>query len=427
MDKKSLLMVAYFFPPMGGAGSLRPLKLAKYLPDCGWDPVVLTVKNPDWYYAYDPDLLNELPDKTSIYRSRMIRSAWLYRMLNPLRVRKLDTWIRKWLLHPDAQIGWIPSAYSAGLRIIRKQRIKAIYSTSAPLSCHLIAYLIKKKTGLPWIADFRDEWYENPDFDFPTTFHRRMHFKLEKMIVDAADQVIAAAPGFCRLLAKHRGCADKCSAIYMGYDPEDFSSSVQGSSTPSMAGKPFTIAFSGLFYAAFRPSGILAAISSLIDEGRIPANNIRLLFVGANSPDETGFYDKHDICRFTGFVPHRQTVSHVMASDALLLLLSRERGDYVVPSKTFEYISSGKPVFAAVPEDGNVASIIKKTGTGIVVDFDNIPGTVNALFLLYQDWVEKRMRFSRNESAIAAFDIKRQTGRFAELMDMIAYKSELVR
>ncbi|NOY68274.1 MAG: glycosyltransferase family 4 protein [Deltaproteobacteria bacterium] len=422
-----ILMTAYFFPPMGGAGSLRPLKLAKYLPDCGWDPVVLTVKNPDWYYAKDPDLLKELPADVLVCRTRMIRSAWIYRLLNPSRAQKADKWIRRFLLHPDEQVGWILSAYAAALRIVRKRRVKAIYSSSAPMSCHLIAYLIKKKTGLPWIADFRDEWYENPDFDFPTIFHRRMHFKLEKMIVDSADQVITAAPGFCRLLAKHPGCAGKCGTIYMGYDPEDFPSSVRESSPSSGEGKPFTIAFSGLFYAAFRPAGILAAVSSLIDEGRIPAQNIRLLFVGANSPDETGFADRHNICRFTGFVPHRRAVSHLMASDALLLLLSRERGDYVVPSKTFEYIASGRPILAAVPAGSEVASIVRKAGTGLVVDFEDADGLRDGILELYDRWLAGTDVPAPAPGCLSFFNQKEQTRLFAEILNNITAGRETSR
>jgi len=413
-----LLMIAYFFPPLGGAGSLRPLKLAKYLPHFRWDPVVLTVKNPDWYYAKDPGLLAELPKSVLVHRTRMIKSAWVYRMLNPIRSPGVDRWIRRYLLHPDEQVGWFPTAYAAGLRLVRRHGIKAIYSSSAPMSCHLIAYLIKKKTGLPWIADFRDEWYENPDFDFPTEFHRRMHFAIEKRVVDSADHVITASPGFCRLLAKHKGCAEKCTTIYMGYDPEDFSSIRRESALPAES-KVFTIAFSGLFYAAFRPAGILAAISALIDEGKIPAGNIRLLFVGANSPDETGFYDKHGICRFTGFVPHRKALAHVMASDALLLLLSRERGDYVVPSKTFEYIASGKPILAAIPAQGEAALILRHAGACLVIDFNDSAGLMDGVLYLYERWCSGKPWPGRDKKTLFFFNQKEQVRRFSEILNNI--------
>ena len=145
MSNRKVLMIAYFFPPIGGSGALRPLKLAKYLPESGWAPVVLSVRNPDWYYAVDADLLDELPAAVKCHYSHMLRSAWIYYLLNPFRLRFPDKLIRRYLFHPDEQIGWIPFAYSAAVRIIRDNDICALYSTSSPLSSHLIAYLVHKR------------------------------------------------------------------------------------------------------------------------------------------------------------------------------------------------------------------------------------------------------------------------------------------
>lgn len=415
-SKQHILMIAYFFPPIGGSGALRPMKLAKYLPEFGWLPVILSAKNPDWYYATDPDLLAELPDSVKIYRSAMIRSAWVYRIINPFRIKKMDKWIKQWLLHPDPQIGWLPSAVSYGIRLVKKYKIKAIYSTSAPLTSHLIAYLIKKKTGLPWVADFRDEWFENPDINYPTNFHRRVHFKLEKMIVNSADRVITAAPGFCRLLSKHSGCEKKCSTIFMGFDPAEFKKPVINEQSHK-ENQTFSIAFSGLFYASFRPARVVSAIQSLIDSGKIQKERIRLLFVGANTPEDIGSLDRYGICHFTGFISHKAALAHIKKSDALLLLLSRERGEFVIPSKTFEYIATGKPILGVVPEKSDVASIISRTQTGIVIDFNDEAGMKAAVYRLYNAWAKKRILFTPDQREIMAYSQKRQTGRFVELLD----------
>jgi len=416
--KQHILMIAYFFPPIGGSGALRPMKLAKYLPESGWLPVILSAKNPDWYYATDPALLTELPDSVKIYRSRMIRSAWIYRAFNPFRIKKIDKWIKQWLLHPDPQIGWLPSAVSYGLSLIKRYNIKAIYSTSAPLSSHLIAHLIKKKTGLPWVADFRDEWLENPDINFPTRFHRRIHFKLEKMIVNSADRVITAAPGFCRLLSKHTGCEKKCSTIFMGFDPAEFEKP-EVNEQSKKENQVFTIAFSGLFYASFRPVRFISAIESLIDSGKIQKGKIRLLFVGANTPDDMGAIDRYGICRFTSFISHKSALARIQKNDALLLLLSRERGEFVVPSKTFEYIASGKPILGVVPEKSDVASIISRTQTGIVIDFDDEAGMKAAVYRLYNAWAKQRILFTPDQSEIMAYSQVRQTGRLAMILDSL--------
>ena len=413
---KKMLMVAYFFPPLGGAGSLRPLKLAKYLPENGWDPVVLTVRNPDWYYAKDTDLLRELPPRATVYRSKMLRSAWIFRLLNPLRTPGLDQWLSHFLLLPDQQSGWILPAYRAGLEILQKVPVKAIYSTSAPMSCHVIAYWLKKKTGLPWIADFRDEWFENPDFHYPTAFHRRAQFQIEKRMVQFADRIVTAAPGFCRMLAKHPGCGQKCSTIFMGFDPKDLGSrakSFRSANNPRI----FTIVFSGLFYSSFRPALVVSAVNNLIDKGVAAKDTIRLLFVGANRPAEIGAKDPYGICRFTGFVSHKKAMRHVLDGDALLLLLSRERGDYVVPSKTFEYIASGKPLIAAVPEKSTVASIVKETGTGTIVDFYDPDGIQKAIGELYERWRGKDVRFEPDAGKIAQYSLPHQTRKFVAVVE----------
>lgn len=412
-------MIAYFFPPLGGSGSLRPLKLAKYLPENGWNPVVLTVSNPDWYYATDPALLHELPAEVVVHRTRMIRSAWIYRILNPLRISKLDQWIRRLIVHPDSQIGWIPFAFAAGLRLTRKYSIDAIYSTSAPISCHLIASLIKRKTGLPWIADFRDEWYENPDLCFPTSWHRKMHFNIEKAIVRHADHIVAAAPGFCELLKKHQAVPQKFSVLTMGFDPEDFNSDEKNKRLWSDKDK-FTITFSGLFYRSFRPTRFLNAVSSLIDENQIPQDKIKVVFAGANSSFETGFRDVHRICAFPGFVSHRRSIQMLKDADVLLLLLSRERGGLVIPSKTFEYIASGRPILALAPPDGEAASIIRKTRTGRVVDFDDIEGIKSAVMQMYQDWDHQRRALTPDHRQIEQFNQKHLSGQFADILNQMS-------
>jgi glycosyltransferase involved in cell wall biosynthesis len=417
MQKKNeVLIIAYFFPPIGGSGALRPFKLAKYLSDFGWNPVILTVRNPDWYYARDADLLEELPPQIRIIRTFMIRSAWLYRLLNPFRSRKIDKTLSRFIIQPDDQIGWIPFGYFKGLDFIRRNCIKAIYSTSSPLSCHIIAYLIHKKTGLPWIADFRDEWYENPDFDFPKIFYRRFHYNLEKKIVKAASKVIAPAPEFCRLLAKHCDDSSKFVTVSMGFDPEDFSGHAISKSNKE---EKFILVFSGLFYSSFRPSKLLKALDELINEGKISPDRIKVRFVGANTPGEADFKDEYGICEFTGFVSHKNAIRHVLGADALLLLLSEDRGKNVVPSKTFEYMASGKPILAVVPKEGEIARIIQKTETGLVVDFKDTEGIKRAYLKLYQQWEDKKLHKKANKEELSKYNQKFLTKRFARLLDEI--------
>jgi glycosyltransferase involved in cell wall biosynthesis len=416
MSQKKLLMIAYHFPPIGGAGALRPLKTAKYLPAQGWDPVVLTVENPDWYYARDDRLLKEIQSTTRIVRTFMLRSAWLYRILNPLRIRKVDILLRRYLVHPDDQIGWFPFAVHAATRLMQQENFDAVYSTSAPLTAHLIAWRICQKFGIPWIADFRDEWFENPDLPLPTAFHRRLHYRLEGSIVKTAQQVVAAAPVFCRYLAKHCPDDPKFETITMGFDPDDYNAL---SSPYSKRNDLFILSFSGLFYGSFRPDNLLKAVHTLIDAGQVERQKICLRFIGANGPHDLREPDKYGICEFTGFLPHDQALHLAGQADALLLLLSRKRGRDVIPSKTFEYMALKKPVLALVPADGDVAGIVRETGIGVVADFDNIRDIASAFLHIYQQWMSRALSISSDASKIEAYSYENLTRRFASLLDRI--------
>ena len=418
MGRKKVLMIAYHFPPIGGAGALRPLKTAKYLPLYGWDPIVLTVKNPDWYYGQDDHLLKDMPPTAMIVRTFMLRSAWFYRILNPFRVRKLDLLIRRYLVHPDDQIGWFPFAVRTAASLIKNNRIDAVFSTSGPLTDHLIAYYICKRFGIPWMADFRDEWFENPDLHLPTVLHRRLHYRLEGVIVKTANQVISAAPAFGRFLAKHCPDEPKFETITMGFDPDDYR---DVGVAPNRRNEKFTITFSGLFYGSFRPDHLLKAVNSLIDEGQIQRRTVCLRFIGANSPHDLREPDKYEVCEFKGFLPHEQALHLAGQSDALLLLLSRERGKDVIPSKTFEYMALKKPVLALVPSDGDAAGIIRKVGIGVVADFENVSEIRQAYLHMYQKWMNGSLSIAPNLDTIEPYNYINLTCRFASLLDAMVH------
>lgn len=417
---KNILVIAYYFAPLAGAGALRPLKLCKYLPSSGWIPTIVTVKNPDWHYAVDYQLLNEIPPQAKIFRTRMLRSAWLYRTLNPFRVRRWDLFLNHYLIHPDDQIGWLPLALQKGIRLVKQGRFDAIYSTSGPLTAHLIAYWIKKRVGIPWVADFRDEWFENPDLPLPTNLHRRLHYRLEGSIVQTATRIITAAPIFSRLLLKHLQDESKVETITMGFDPADYP---EADAAARQTNNKFVVTFSGLFYGSFRPDRLLRVVNNLIEQGQIQRESVCLRFIGANTLEDLREPDRYGICEFTGFLSHEQALRLTGQSEVLLLLLSRERGKDVIPSKTFEYMALRKPVLALVPDDGEVAKIIRETGIGWVADFDNFHEIEHAFLQAYRQWANGSWSIRPSIDEIEKYSYPKLTARFASLLDQIAKPS----
>ncbi len=413
---KKIIVIAYYFAPLAGAGALRPLKLCKYLPAYGWSPYVLTVKNPDWHYAGDDQLLKEIPPRAKIFRTWMLRSVWLYRILNPLRMRRWDSFLKRYVIHPEDQIGWLPLAVLKAITLAKQDHIDAVFSTSGPLTSHLIAYVLFKRFGIPWIADFRDEWFENPDLPLPTPLHRHLHYNLEARIVRTASMVITAAPVFSHFLSKHCPRDPKFETITMGFDPDDYNYADSSYYRPN---DKFTVTFSGLFYGSFRPDHLLRVVNILIEQERIQRDTVCLRFIGANSPRDLREPDPHGICEFTGFLPHKQALKLARQSDALLLLLSRERGKDVIPSKTFEYMALKKPVLAVVPDDGEVAKIVRETGIGLVADFDDVHQIEQAFCQMYQQWATGSLSIHPSAEAIKQYSYVNLTERIALLLDRI--------
>ncbi|MEW6077777.1 MAG: glycosyltransferase [Thermodesulfobacteriota bacterium] len=413
-----ILMIAYLFPPLGGSGAIRPLKLAKYLPDYGWIPVVHTVKNPDWYYARDPDLIRELPEDVVITRSHMFKSSWIYSALNPLRSRVMDRFIRRFLLHPDSQVGWLPLACLTALKLVKRYPIKAIYSTSGPLTNHLIAQFVKSRTGLPWVAEFRDEWLEDPALNLPTRHHYRMHYHLEQGIVRKADRVVVMAPAFGDFLAKHVTDTEKFLWLPAGYDAAEFVMP-----QPSKQSTVFRLVFTGLFYNSFRPNSLLAAVNRLISQGDIPREKIRICFVGANTIADLDVPDDYRVCEFTGFLSRVKALEQLARADMALLLLSRERGSGVIPSKLFDYLAAGRPILALVPPEGAAAGLIRDTRAGEVVDFNDQAGIQSAVSRYFHQWLKDgRVLTETDPEVVQQYTLKSLVKTLADHLDQLARK-----
>lgn len=205
----------------------------------------------------------------------------------------------------------------------------------------------------------------------------------------------------------------------MGFDPDDYGGIYN---EPHQRNEKFTLTFSGLFYGSFRPDPLLKAVNNLIAEGKMQSQTVCFRFVGANTPQDLREPDRYGICEFTGFVPHERALRLAGQSDVLLLLLSRERGKDVIPSKTFEYMALKKPVLAIVPSDGDAAKIIRETGIGLVADFENMSDIADAFFQMYQQWANGSLTRSPNAGKIEKYSYINLTGHFASILDQIVKK-----
>jgi glycosyltransferase involved in cell wall biosynthesis len=407
----TVLMIAYYFPPMGGAGVQRTQKFVKYLPEYGWRTHVLTVRASD--SVTDASLVEELPSASTTTR---VAYLGLPTRL-PWRVRNFIT---RWFLFLDEQIGWLQPAINAGKKIIGQDpAIKVIYSTSAPYTAHLVARQLHRQLNMPWVADFRDPWVENPFIKFPTIVHRQINEHLEKSIFFEADRVILNTE-LCRERYIHKYPSQQTRKMIVlpnGYDQADL---------PSLSYSPqvdtfFNVVHIGSLYQKTRSSEyFLKALSKAIQEGRIPSEKIQVRFIGIVDKETKGLIDKYGVRRnitLLGYIPHQKTIDELYRSGLLLLIPSYGKGaELFIPAKTYEYLACKKPILC-LADPGGCADLVLKARAGSVVPPTDIDKITDQLVEMYHLWERGELLVQPDMDFISSFECRKLTGRLAGLLN----------
>ena len=330
---KNVLIITYYWPPAGGPGVQRVLKFAKLLPKFGWRPFILTVEDGD-YPARDESLIAKIPDNCPVYSSSILEPYSLYRrltgkkkdeklptfVLNENRSagfkNKLATWVRANVFIPDARVGWIPSGVKAGKRAIAKEKIDLIFASSPPHTVQLIAKRLARKTGIPWVADFRDPWTEafwsanlkkNPLSD-------KLDKRLERGVLSAADAVITVSDGVKEMLA---GKAENLyKVIQNGFEPIELSKDKL---------KDFRILFIGSLSNYQNPESLFKAVETLPEniQKKIAIQFVGRVFSGIDPLFEQ--YNHLNIERLP-YMPHRELMQ--FAQQAALLFRPVAQSSY---------------------------------------------------------------------------------------------------
>jgi len=285
---KKCLMIAYFFPPLSGIGSLRTIKFAKYLPRYGWLPYILTTQR-GIRYPQDPALLEQIPPEVRVFRAPCLDPANIeallllqWKFLWKARLRRLATVmepykVMRWLAFPDPMFTWLGPAFVKGLYVVAKYQVPVLYTTAPPFTSHLVGYLLKAATGALWVADFRDPWSRNPFTVYPIGALRTLNAYLERKTIQRADAVVTVHEQCLQRLnydmTSHR--RGKFSIISNGYDPEDFQE------FPNVPQKGrFVLAHVGSLYGLLTARYLLTAVAMLVRRGQIPENKVQVVLHG---------------------------------------------------------------------------------------------------------------------------------------------------
>jgi glycosyltransferase involved in cell wall biosynthesis len=279
-------------------------------------------------------------------------------------------------LWPDNGLGWAPFAFVAALRAARRERPDAIFSTSAPYGSHLIALLVSRLTGIPWVADFRDEWAANPHLADQPRVLAALAERAERKITARAKRVVVVADYF-RLAGLPAGDPRRIE-IVNGIDGSDLPSDSSG----PPAGR-FVLSFVGSLYDSRDPRPVLRLLADLAERSAIDPEQLEVRIVG--SIWIPAFAAPAGIrVESTGYVPHAQAVAEMCAATALLFYVPP--GSLAPSGKLFEYLGSGRPLLCLAHPDNLASRLVREWNAGVVADPDDESAIEQAILTLWQRW-----------------------------------------
>ncbi|WP_409226981.1 glycosyltransferase family 4 protein [Gudongella sp. SC589] len=410
---EKVLIIANEFPPMGGAGVQRTTKFVKYLGDFDFEPVVVTKEHvadlSDW------SLLEDIPDNVEIKRLKP------YDTVNRKGILRLPMkFLGTRIMSPDSEYFWYLLNRDKVLDMVKEEGIKLVYSTSFPYSSHLLGlYLRRNLTDIKWVADFRDEWTNNPYHR--DSIYKRIKFKGEKrmelQVTEGCDYFITNTPLMLEnFVADNSSLLGRSTFIPNGYDEEDF----QGLKNERDGGNKFVVTYTGSLYGRRNLDEFMDGLKLAIQKGEIERKDLEIRIVG-NIYDSVidayaAKYDLEGQIKSYGYLPHKESIQMLFNSDIILLVIGKGKGSRnFYTGKIFEYIRSDRPVLAIVPEDGVAAQVIRETKTGTVVDPEDISGVAETLVEYYSQWKQGNIEHSPDWDNVRKYSRKSQTGKLAEI------------
>lgn len=364
---KNILLITYYFPPIPEIASLRLNGLFKYLPNYGYHVIVLTPKYTN--RQTNPEIIEtEYPGNISSRIKRLFfPKSYTNNNLNSKTIEKKNTLIsfakqvfEEILIYPDDQKSWYPYGVERGLDVIKNNNIDVILSSSGPVTCHRIAKELKLRSGLPWIADFRDLWTQNHSYPH-SWLRKQIEEKLELNTLKPANALVTVSKPLKNKLKKLH-LNHPIHIIPNGFDPEEFNFDVKQNDI-------FTISYAGRLYQDKQdPILLFKAISELIAVNKINPSQIRVDFYG----QQWNWLDKlikqcnlQQIAVQNG-IRDRSEILKIQKASHLLLLLgwNDESGEGVLTGKIFEYLALKRPILALAAENSAIQYLLKKTKAG---------------------------------------------------------------
>lgn len=370
---RRVLIISYYWPPNGGAGVYRWLKMSKYLPAYGWQPVVYTPANPE-VVSVDPGLLNDVDERVEVLKRPITEPFSLYkRFTGKAQDERVQTaflsekkgggwkeglalWVRSNFFIPDARVWWVKPSIRWLKTYVKQHPVDAIISTGPPHSMHLIAMALKRATGLPWIADFRDPW-TGIDFYGQLALSRwadRKHHRLEREVLTAADKVVTVSWSWAKDL-EALGAKD-VAVVTNGFDRDDVPAN------PMAVDRRYSLVHIGSMSGTRDLPGLWKALAGILTTDAVFRERFVLRFVG---PVDHGVVASATAAGLgahierLGRVDHATAMREMQRARVLLLPINDTPNSAgILPGKLYEYLAVGRPILAVGPRDGDVARVL---------------------------------------------------------------------
>lgn len=375
---KRILMIAFHFPPLAGSSGIqRTLRFVQHLPNLGWEPLVLSA-DPRAYERTSDDLQSDIPERTVVHRAFALDTS-----------RHLS-WKGRYvaaMARPDRWISWKYDAVRQGLKMIERYRPKAIWSTYPVATAHVIAAELQRRTGLPWIADFRDPMGQDNFPDDPIT--RAQFFEIEKRVVKQASSILFTTPGAARVYQqRYPAYADRIQVLENGYDESSFrqaEAEIAGGYASLNPGC-FTLLHSGIVYPAERdPTQLFQALERLNKSYPEVAGNLKIRFRASVHDDLlnqlAGSLGISALIETMPAIGYREALSEMMRADGLLIMQAANCNDQI-PAKIYEYLRAGKPILGLTDHAGDTANLLRTAGSAPIADLASVDEIYEKLILI---------------------------------------------
>ena len=418
---KRVLIISYYWPPSGGAGVHRWLKISKYLAENN-QCYVYTPANPD-FALKDESLLTKVSPKIKVLKRKIFEPYFVYRAFvkksdkgqvnqpssvdaSKSPIKQLGKWARGNMFIPDPRVFWVKPSYRYLKKVIKDENIDVVISTGPPHSMHLIGLKLKKHFGdkINWIADFRDPWTDIDFYDMLSVGKRadEKNQRLEKEVVTKSDTVVTISSSWDGSFAEMD--QDRRKVITNGFDSANYKE------THVKDNPHFTITHLGSINADRNPEALWIALSNLCKEKDDFKTNLRVRLVGNVHEDVIKAVEKYglnDRVTLVPNMPHKEAIEQLYDSSISLLLLNNAKNiDGIVPGKMFEYMGVGNPILAIGKLDGDAGNIIDENKLGAITNFGDSQTAQKVVAEFYDSYLNNKLtRFSKEK--LEKFSIKK--------------------